>query len=144
MATTWVLRKVQHADNKVKNLLLLIQKDEVVNQEDIDALKQRKLITQQIWEIWTEILVWQNWTRGIIDWVNVTRWVQQRVKGRTARAVILKASFAVVVYTIWIEQNNRVFHNKVVPQEVLIHAIKLRLCVRAQQKMKLAEHIARY
>ncbi|KAF3671894.1 hypothetical protein FXO37_07780 [Capsicum annuum] len=144
MATTWVLRKVQHADNKVKDFLLLIQKDEVVNQEDIDALKQRKLITQQIWEIWTEILVWQNWTRGIIDWVNVTRWVQQRVKGRTARAVILKASFAVVVYTIWIEQNNRVFHNKVVPQEVLIHAIKLRLCARAQQKMKLAEHIARY
>ncbi|KAM3308946.1 hypothetical protein P3S67_010690 [Capsicum chacoense] len=144
MATTRVLRKVQHADNKVKDLLLLIQKDEVVNQEDIDALKQIKLITQQIWEIWTEILVWQNWTRGIIDWVNVTRWVQQRVKGPTARAVILKASFAVVVYTIWIEQNNRVFHNKVVPEEVLIHAIKLRLCVRAQQKMKLAEHIARF
>ncbi|KAF3679050.1 putative phenylalanine--tRNA ligase alpha subunit [Capsicum annuum] len=50
MAKAQVSRKVEHADDKVKDLLLRIQKDEVVNQEDIDALKRRKLIIQQIWK----------------------------------------------------------------------------------------------
>ncbi|OIT07140.1 PREDICTED: phenylalanine--tRNA ligase alpha subunit, cytoplasmic-like [Nicotiana attenuata] len=50
MAKTHVSRKVQHADDKVKDLLLRIQNGEAVNQEDIDALKRRKLITQQVWK----------------------------------------------------------------------------------------------
>uniref|UniRef100_A0A3Q7IBT1 PheRS DNA binding domain-containing protein n=1 Tax=Solanum lycopersicum TaxID=4081 RepID=A0A3Q7IBT1_SOLLC len=50
MAKTHVSKKVQHADDKVKNLLLRIQNDEAVNQEDIDALKRRKLIIQQVWK----------------------------------------------------------------------------------------------
>ncbi|WMV17131.1 hypothetical protein MTR67_010516 [Solanum verrucosum] len=50
MAKTHVSRKVQHADDIVKNLLLRIQNDEAVNQEDIDALKRRKLIIQQVWK----------------------------------------------------------------------------------------------
>ncbi|KAH0719765.1 phenylalanine--tRNA ligase alpha subunit, cytoplasmic-like [Solanum tuberosum] len=50
MAKTLVSKKVQHADDKVKNLLLRIQNDEAVNQEDIDALKRRKLTIQQVWK----------------------------------------------------------------------------------------------
>ncbi|PHT33313.1 putative phenylalanine--tRNA ligase alpha subunit [Capsicum baccatum] len=45
-----VSRKVQPADDKVKDLLLRIQNNEAVNKEDIDALKRRKLIIQQVWK----------------------------------------------------------------------------------------------
>ncbi|XP_047255230.1 phenylalanine--tRNA ligase alpha subunit, cytoplasmic [Capsicum annuum] len=45
-----VSRKVQPADDKVKDLLLRIQNNEVYCFEDIDALKRRKLIIQQVWK----------------------------------------------------------------------------------------------
>ncbi|KAJ8428187.1 hypothetical protein Cgig2_033125 [Carnegiea gigantea] len=45
-----VTRKVQHVDDKVKELLLRIQAGEIVGQEDIDALKRRKLIVPQTWK----------------------------------------------------------------------------------------------
>lgn len=45
-----VSKKVQHVEDKIKNTLLQIQNGEVLASEDIDALKRRKLITQQIWK----------------------------------------------------------------------------------------------
>lgn len=45
-----VLRKVPEVEDKVKELLEQIQDGQVVGQEDIDALKRRKLITPQIWK----------------------------------------------------------------------------------------------
>uniref|UniRef100_A0A803MSE7 phenylalanine--tRNA ligase n=1 Tax=Chenopodium quinoa TaxID=63459 RepID=A0A803MSE7_CHEQI len=45
-----VSRKVQHVDDKVKDLLTHIQAEKVVKQDDIDALKRRKLITLQTWK----------------------------------------------------------------------------------------------
>ncbi|CAK9149612.1 unnamed protein product [Ilex paraguariensis] len=50
MGKSQVSRKVQHVDDIVKDLLIRLQNEEVVNQEDIDALKRRKLITPQIWK----------------------------------------------------------------------------------------------
>ncbi|KAM7510793.1 hypothetical protein LguiB_009668 [Lonicera macranthoides] len=45
-----VSRKVQHVEDKVKDLLTRIQNEEVINPEDIAALKRRKLISPQIWK----------------------------------------------------------------------------------------------
>ncbi|KAF3435702.1 hypothetical protein FNV43_RR22794 [Rhamnella rubrinervis] len=45
-----VTRKVQHVDDKVKSLLLLIQKGQVVGQDEIKSLKARKLIAPQTWK----------------------------------------------------------------------------------------------
>lgn len=43
-------RKVQHVEDKVKELLLQIQNGQVVDPEDIKALKGRKLISSQSWK----------------------------------------------------------------------------------------------
>ncbi|PON57874.1 Phenylalanyl-tRNA synthetase, class IIc, alpha subunit [Parasponia andersonii] len=45
-----VTRKVQHVEDKVKGLLLQIQEGQVVDQDDIKALKARKLIASQTWK----------------------------------------------------------------------------------------------
>jgi phenylalanyl-tRNA synthetase alpha chain len=45
-----VTRKVQHVDDKVKSLLLLIQKGQVVGGDEIKSLKARKLIAPQTWK----------------------------------------------------------------------------------------------
>nr|XP_027106659.1 phenylalanine--tRNA ligase alpha subunit, cytoplasmic-like [Coffea arabica]XP_027113478.1 phenylalanine--tRNA ligase alpha subunit, cytoplasmic-like [Coffea arabica] len=50
MGKSQVSRKVQQVEDKIKILLLQIQNGEAVSSEDIDALKRRKLITQQIWK----------------------------------------------------------------------------------------------
>ncbi|KAL3516743.1 hypothetical protein ACH5RR_023645 [Cinchona calisaya] len=45
-----VSREVQHVEDKVKVVLLRIQNGEAISSEDIEALKKRKLITQQMWK----------------------------------------------------------------------------------------------
>ncbi|KAL3621241.1 hypothetical protein CASFOL_036153 [Castilleja foliolosa] len=50
MGKAQISRKVQHVDDRVKDLLIQIQNGEVVGPEDIDALKRRKLISSQIWK----------------------------------------------------------------------------------------------
>eukprot|EP00262_Sarcandra_glabra_P012442 TRINITY_DN3207_c0_g1_i1.p1 TRINITY_DN3207_c0_g1~~TRINITY_DN3207_c0_g1_i1.p1 ORF type:complete len:489 (+),score=72.68 TRINITY_DN3207_c0_g1_i1:205-1671(+) len=45
-----VSRKVQHVEDRVKDLLNQIQDGKVVDVEDIDALKKRKLIALQTWK----------------------------------------------------------------------------------------------
>uniref|UniRef100_A0A2N9HQK9 Reverse transcriptase zinc-binding domain-containing protein n=1 Tax=Fagus sylvatica TaxID=28930 RepID=A0A2N9HQK9_FAGSY len=49
MGKQLVSRKVEHVDDKVKNLLLQIKEGQVVDQDDIKALKGRKLIAPQTW-----------------------------------------------------------------------------------------------
>ncbi|KAK9988068.1 hypothetical protein SO802_028307 [Lithocarpus litseifolius] len=44
-----VTRKVQHVDDRVKDLLLKIKEGQVVDQDNIKALKARKLIVPQTW-----------------------------------------------------------------------------------------------
>ncbi|KAL8061268.1 hypothetical protein ABFX02_02G076300 [Erythranthe guttata] len=53
MGKSAVSRKVQHVDDRVRNLLVQIQKGEEVSPQDIDALKRRKLISSQIWKGFT-------------------------------------------------------------------------------------------
>ncbi|CAA2998982.1 phenylalanine--tRNA ligase alpha subunit, cytoplasmic-like [Olea europaea subsp. europaea] len=50
MGKSQVSRKVQHVDDRVRDLLLQIQNGEAVNAEDVDALKKRKLITPLMWK----------------------------------------------------------------------------------------------
>ncbi|KAK9286433.1 hypothetical protein L1049_014830 [Liquidambar formosana] len=50
MGKQLVSRKVQNVDDKVKDLLLKIQDGEAIEQDDIEALKKRKLIAPQIWK----------------------------------------------------------------------------------------------
>lgn len=50
MGKQLVSRKVQHAEDRVKVLLLRIQDGKAIDQEDIDALKKRKLILPQSWK----------------------------------------------------------------------------------------------
>ncbi|CAO2819772.1 unnamed protein product [Amaranthus hypochondriacus] len=45
-----ISRKIQHVDDKVKDLLVRIQVGELVEREEIDALKRRKLIISQTWK----------------------------------------------------------------------------------------------
>ncbi|KAL2460136.1 putative phenylalanine--tRNA ligase alpha subunit [Abeliophyllum distichum] len=50
MGKSQVSRKVQHVDDRVRDLLMQIQNGEAVNAEDVDDLKRRKLITPLIWK----------------------------------------------------------------------------------------------
>ncbi|PWA58998.1 phenylalanyl-tRNA synthetase [Artemisia annua] len=50
MGKTQVSRKVEHVDDNVKAMLVKIKDGEALNQEDIDALKRRKLISPQTWK----------------------------------------------------------------------------------------------
>ncbi|KAI4298342.1 hypothetical protein L6164_031915 [Bauhinia variegata] len=45
-----ISRKVQHVDDRVKDLLLQIQEGKAISSEDIKALKARKLIIPQTWK----------------------------------------------------------------------------------------------
>ncbi|OIW08713.1 hypothetical protein TanjilG_03389 [Lupinus angustifolius] len=45
-----ITRKLQHVDDKVKNLLLQIQQGQGIGSDDIKALKARKLIVPQTWK----------------------------------------------------------------------------------------------
>ncbi|XP_047942327.1 phenylalanine--tRNA ligase alpha subunit, cytoplasmic-like [Salvia hispanica] len=50
LADSQVSRKVEHVEDKVKDLLIQIQNGEAVGAKDIDALKRRRLISLQIWK----------------------------------------------------------------------------------------------
>ncbi|KAF8406436.1 hypothetical protein HHK36_008523 [Tetracentron sinense] len=50
MGKQLVSRKVQHVEDRVKDLLVRIQNGEIVDHNDIDALKRRKLIAPQTWK----------------------------------------------------------------------------------------------
>lgn len=50
MGKQLVTRKVHHVEDKVKDLLILVQDEKVIDPKDIDALKRRKLITSQTWK----------------------------------------------------------------------------------------------
>ncbi|KAJ0464476.1 putative phenylalanine--tRNA ligase [Helianthus annuus] len=50
MGKSQVSRKVAHVDDSVKDMLVKINNGEAPNQEDIDALKRRKLISPQVWK----------------------------------------------------------------------------------------------
>ncbi|KAI3798557.1 hypothetical protein L1987_33834 [Smallanthus sonchifolius] len=50
MGKSQVSRKVAHVDDNVKDMLVKINNGEALNQEDIDALKRRKLISPQVWK----------------------------------------------------------------------------------------------
>ncbi|PWA58995.1 phenylalanyl-tRNA synthetase [Artemisia annua] len=50
MGKSQASRKVEHVDDNVKDMLVRINDGEALNQEDIDALKRRKLISLQIWK----------------------------------------------------------------------------------------------
>ncbi|KAL2901888.1 Phenylalanine--tRNA ligase alpha subunit cytoplasmic [Bienertia sinuspersici] len=45
-----VSRKIKHVDDKVKELLVRIQAGEMVEPDELDALKRRKLIVSQTWK----------------------------------------------------------------------------------------------
>ncbi|KAE9616516.1 putative phenylalanine--tRNA ligase [Lupinus albus] len=45
-----ITRKLQHVDDKVKNLLLQIQQGQGIGTDDVKALKARKLIVPQTWK----------------------------------------------------------------------------------------------
>ncbi|KAH6836182.1 phenylalanyl-tRNA synthetase [Perilla frutescens var. hirtella] len=45
-----VSRKVEHVEDRVKDLLIQIQNGEAIGAKDIDALKRRRLISSQIWK----------------------------------------------------------------------------------------------
>lgn len=45
-----VSRKVEHVEDKVKNLLILIQDGQALEKDEINSLKARKLIVQQTWK----------------------------------------------------------------------------------------------
>ncbi|KAI7730101.1 hypothetical protein M8C21_033307 [Ambrosia artemisiifolia] len=50
MGKSQVSRKVAHVDDNVKEMLVKINGGEALNQENIDALKRRKLISPQVWK----------------------------------------------------------------------------------------------
>ncbi|XP_022155502.1 phenylalanine--tRNA ligase alpha subunit, cytoplasmic [Momordica charantia] len=50
MGKQLISRKVQHVDDKVKNLLLQIKDGKAIQDDDIKALKARKLIVSQTWK----------------------------------------------------------------------------------------------
>nr|GEY63806.1 phenylalanine--tRNA ligase alpha subunit, cytoplasmic [Tanacetum cinerariifolium] len=50
MGKSQASRKVEHIHDNVKNMLVRINDGEALNQEDIHALKQRKLISLEIWK----------------------------------------------------------------------------------------------
>ncbi|KAE8702236.1 putative phenylalanine--tRNA ligase alpha subunit [Hibiscus syriacus] len=45
-----VSRKVQHVEDKVKDLLIRVQNGEEIGKDDVNSLKARKLIVAQIWK----------------------------------------------------------------------------------------------
>ncbi|KAL5994383.1 hypothetical protein ACLOJK_024433 [Asimina triloba] len=50
MGKLLVSRKVQHVEDRVKDLLKQIENGEVLNSKDIDELKKRKLVALQTWK----------------------------------------------------------------------------------------------
>ncbi|GJX43768.1 phenylalanine--tRNA ligase alpha subunit, cytoplasmic [Tanacetum coccineum] len=50
MGKSQASRKVEHIHDNVKDMLVRINDGEALNQEDINALKQRKLISLEIWK----------------------------------------------------------------------------------------------
>ncbi|KAL1554268.1 phenylalanine--tRNA ligase [Salvia divinorum] len=50
LADSQVSQKVEHVEDRVKDLLIQIQNGEAVGAKDIDALKRRRLISLQIWK----------------------------------------------------------------------------------------------
>lgn len=51
--------------------------------------------------------------------------VQQDSRANHPNGIILKTSLATVVYTVWIERNNRIFQSKASTKEILLHLLKL-------------------
>lgn len=95
-------------------------------------------------KIWKAMLNWQGWTGCPQNWRSMCSWMEKRTRGKNARGIILKASMTAVVYTIWIERNNRIFQKKAVRIEELIRGLKIKLCIRVRTNPTLFECIRKF
>ncbi|XP_059316204.1 uncharacterized protein LOC132067084 [Lycium ferocissimum] len=91
--------------------------------------------------IWQSMLNWQQWDRRIQTWSVEWGRVQTEITWKRPRKVILRASLATVVYSIWIERNKRIFQHKITPRQNMVHQMKLSLCTRVRRNQRLFSYI---
>lgn len=79
--------------------------------------------------------------KNIQSWEEEWKWVKQMTRGNSSRGAILKASFSVVVYAIWIEKNERIFQRVEKTIETLVYQVKLNPCLRIRTSNRLVKYI---
>lgn len=70
--------------------------------------------------------------------------VKRNSRCKGARAIILKVSYAAVIYLTWLERNNHIFHNRVVAKEAIIYQVKLDLSIKVQGNRRLVDQFGSY
>ncbi|XP_070019425.1 uncharacterized protein [Nicotiana sylvestris] len=65
-----------------------------------------------IQNLWTGMLEWLSYQRKVESWEYEVQWLTTNVNKRNPRKTLLGVVFAAVVYHIWMERNERRFHNQ--------------------------------
>ncbi|XP_019227288.1 PREDICTED: uncharacterized protein LOC109208613 [Nicotiana attenuata] len=87
--------------------------------------------------IWSKLMRWIQ-----IDWPAVKtggemqKWIEQRTKGKTKQAKIVKMIYTEFIYSIWIERNTRVFMKKEKASDTIAREIAYICHVRADEDLQ--------
>ncbi|XP_019224538.1 PREDICTED: uncharacterized protein LOC109206195 [Nicotiana attenuata] len=88
--------------------------------------------------VWSKLMAWiqTDWS-SMMTWGQLQSWIEQRTRGKTKQAKILKLIYTEYIYAIWIEQNNRVFMQKVETSDAGAREIAYIYHVRAAENLKM-------
>lgn len=64
------------------------------------------------------------------------KWIEQRTKGKTKQAKIVKMIYTKFIYAIWMEQNTRVFMKKEKSSDIIARDIAYICHVRADEVLQ--------
>ncbi|GAV83756.1 zf-RVT domain-containing protein, partial [Cephalotus follicularis] len=96
----------------------------VFNCGDIESQDHLFFACSYTKQIWTQVLRKCNINRPILTWTEEIQWMAGQTKGNKPPQTIRKLAFGATVYHIWMERNRRIFKNRFLPVESIVHKIQ--------------------
>ncbi|KAK6785053.1 hypothetical protein RDI58_018508 [Solanum bulbocastanum] len=91
--------------------------------------------------VWKTMLNWLGYHRQVGSWEYEVKWMISRVKNSRPRAAILGFCFAAIIYSIWIERNNRWFNAKKGSTTQRLKEIAIQVHIEGQRHINWKPHL---
>lgn len=74
-------------------------------------------------QVWDGILSWIGISRSFFSLNSLLRWAGKHSRRKSGRSKFIKATFAATIYFIWNARNHRVFENRILNAQDVVHRI---------------------